>query len=206
MRNSGGCHCLGRLCLQVFLAMAVVSVTYNVGYVSGHPHLYHSPPPPPPYVYSLPPAAVKSPPSNYHYTLPTLHLAVLARNTNEGPTFCVARDLADENKLQEALDWACGHAVDCSPLLEGQPCHEPNTVAAHASYAFNAYYHLSGRLTGTCDFRGLGNITTANPSHGACIFSDKKHIVTPTSSGSKNSKLAGAGALLVILVSLVLIK
>ncbi|KAI3958025.1 hypothetical protein MKW98_020667 [Papaver atlanticum] len=132
-------------------------------------------------------------------------LTTTADITN-GPTFCIARDLADENKLQEALDWACSHGVSCSPLLQGQPCYEPNTVAAHASYAFNTYYHLSGRLTGTCDFRGLANITTTNPSHGACIFSDNKHIASPTSSGSKNAKHGGTGALLLILVSLILSK
>ncbi|KAI3958023.1 hypothetical protein MKW98_020665 [Papaver atlanticum] len=188
MRNSGGCHCRGRIWLQVLLAVAVVSVSYNVGYVSGQPHLSNSPPPP--YVYTLPPPPVKSPPPNYNNNLPAMHLAVLARNTNTDPTFCVARTSADDSKLQEALDWACAHGVDCSPLLEGQPCHEPNTVAAHASYAFNSYYHLSGELTGTCDFRGLGNITTTNPTHGVCVFGDQPGTVSSApSSGSKDFKL-----------------
>ncbi|KAI3900995.1 hypothetical protein MKW92_020426 [Papaver armeniacum] len=191
MRNSGGFHCWGRLWLEVLLAMALVSVSNNVGTVCGHPNLSNSPHPP--YVYSSPPPSVNSPPANYYHTSRNLHLSV--------PTFCIARTSADESKLQEALDWVCSHGVDCSPLLEGQTCHEPDTVAAHASYAFNSYYHLSGELTGTCDFRGLGNITTTNPSHGACIFSDR---IGFKSSGFKYSKLGATGALLLILVTWVL--
>ncbi|KAI3924758.1 hypothetical protein MKW92_028414 [Papaver armeniacum] len=205
MRNSGSFHCLGLLWLQVLLAMVVVSVSNNVGSICGHPNLSNSPHPP--YVYSSPPPSVNSPPPNYYRTSPNLHLSssVLARHTNKYPTFCIARTSADESKLQEALDWVCSHGVDCSPLLEGQPCHEPDSVAAHASYAFNSYYHLSGELTGTCDFRGLGNITTTNPTHGACVFSDQPGgISSAPSSSSKDFKLRGTGAFLLILVSLIL--
>ncbi|XP_042505198.1 glucan endo-1,3-beta-glucosidase 2-like isoform X2 [Macadamia integrifolia] len=103
-----------------------------------------------------------------------LHLTdsgLMLANDTTNLTFCTARDGADPKMLQAALDWACGPGkVDCSPLLQGQPCYEPDNVAAHASYAFDAYYHLKGMDSGTCNFNGVAAITTTNPSHGSCIF------------------------------------
>ncbi|XP_010271297.1 PREDICTED: glucan endo-1,3-beta-glucosidase 2 [Nelumbo nucifera] len=103
-----------------------------------------------------------------------LHLTdsgmVLANDTTN-QTYCVARDGADEKMLQAALDWACGPGkVDCSPLLQGQPCYEPDTVNAHATYAFNTYYHQMGMASGTCYFNGVASVTTSDPSHGSCKF------------------------------------
>ncbi|KAF2300548.1 hypothetical protein GH714_014004 [Hevea brasiliensis] len=73
--------------------------------------------------------------------------------------------------LQAALDWACGPGkVDCSPLLQGEACYEPDNVIAHATYAFDSYYHQMGKAPGTCDFNGVAAVTTTNPSHGTCIF------------------------------------
>ncbi|KAJ4961013.1 hypothetical protein NE237_020923 [Protea cynaroides] len=92
-------------------------------------------------------------------------------NDTTNLTFCTARNGADLKMLQAALDWACGPGkVDCSPLLQGRPCYEPDTVAAHASYAFDAYYHKMGMASGTCYFNGVAAVTTTNPSHGSCIF------------------------------------
>ncbi|KGN52361.1 glucan endo-1,3-beta-glucosidase 3 isoform X1 [Cucumis sativus] len=113
----------------------------------------------------------------------TLHLssagAVLANDTTN-QTFCVAKDGADRKLLQAGLDWACGPGrVDCSPLLQGQPCYQPDNVIAHATYAFNAYYQKMGKSSGTCDFKGVAIITTTNPSHSSCIF--------PGSTGSNGS-------------------
>lgn len=89
---------------------------------------------------------------------------VLANDTTN-QTYCVARDGADKKMLQAALDWACGPGkVDCSPLLQGQPCYEPDTVATHASYAFDAYYHRMAMGDGTCNFNGVATITTSDPS------------------------------------------
>ncbi|CAK9156034.1 unnamed protein product [Ilex paraguariensis] len=108
-----------------------------------------------------------------------LHLvgsgSVLANDT-ANQTYCAAKDGADSKMLLAALDWACGSGkVDCSPLLQGKPCYEPDTVAAHATYAFDTYYHQMGKALGTCDFNGVAAITTTNPSRGSCIFpgSDK---------------------------------
>ncbi|KAK6122407.1 hypothetical protein DH2020_043849 [Rehmannia glutinosa] len=103
-----------------------------------------------------------------------LHLTgsgtVLANDTTNR-TYCVAREGADKKMLQAALDWACGPGrVDCSPLLQGQTCYEPDNVFAHASYAFDAYYLRMAMGDGTCNFNGVATITTTDPSHGSCIF------------------------------------
>ncbi|KAG8382720.1 hypothetical protein BUALT_Bualt05G0106700 [Buddleja alternifolia] len=95
---------------------------------------------------------------------------VLANDTTN-QTYCVAKEGADRKMLQAALDWACGPGkVDCSPLLQGQPCYEPDTVVSHASYAFDAYYHRMAMGDGTCNFNGVATISTSDPSHGSCIF------------------------------------
>ncbi|KAJ3699206.1 hypothetical protein LUZ61_002911 [Rhynchospora tenuis] len=104
----------------------------------------------------------------------TLHLAgsgLLLANDTTNQTFCVAREGADPKMLQAALDWACGPGkVNCSVLMQGQACSEPDDVQAHASYAFNAYYHGMGMGSSTCYFSGVAAITTTDPSHDTCRF------------------------------------
>ncbi|KAF9587034.1 hypothetical protein IFM89_039720 [Coptis chinensis] len=95
---------------------------------------------------------------------------ILANDTTN-QTFCTAKDGSDPKMLQAALDWACGPGkVDCSALKQGQPCYEPDNVVAHASYAFDAYYHLMGMAPGTCYFNGVAAISTTDPSHSSCLF------------------------------------
>ncbi|XP_020106255.1 glucan endo-1,3-beta-glucosidase 3 isoform X2 [Ananas comosus] len=97
----------------------------------------------------------------------TLHLTgsgVLLANDTTNQTYCIARDGADAKMLQAALDWACGPGkVDCSAMMQGQPCYDPDTVESHATYAFNAYYHGMGMGSGTCYFNGVAAITTTDP-------------------------------------------
>ncbi|KAL6295238.1 hypothetical protein ACE6H2_003380 [Prunus campanulata] len=121
----------------------------------------------------------------------TLHLTgagtVLANDTTN-QTFCVAKEGADQKMLQAALDWACGPGkVDCSPLLQGQPCYEPDNVLTHATYAVNAYFQRMAKSPGTCDFKGVATVTTTDPSHGTCIF--------PGSSGGRNSSFINGTSL-----------
>jgi hypothetical protein len=97
-----------------------------------------------------------------------LHLTgsglVLANDTTN-QTYCTAKQGADPKMLQAALDWACGPGkVDCSAMLQGEPCYQPDNVIAHATYAFNSYYNQMGKAPGTCDFNGVAAITTTNPS------------------------------------------
>ncbi|KAL5743485.1 hypothetical protein ACOSP7_026343 [Xanthoceras sorbifolium] len=103
-----------------------------------------------------------------------LHLtgsgSVLANDTTN-QTYCTARDGSDPKMLQAALDWACGPGkVDCSPLLQGKTCYEPDNVIAHATYAFDTYYHQMGKAPEACNFNGVAAITTTDPSHGTCVF------------------------------------
>ncbi|KAJ0435824.1 putative glucan endo-1,3-beta-D-glucosidase [Helianthus annuus] len=107
-----------------------------------------------------------------------LHLtgsgSMLANDTTN-QTYCVAREGVDRKMLQAALDWACGPGkVDCSAMVQGSACYEPDTVAAHATYAFDAYYHRMAMAEGTCDFNGVATVTTTDPSHGRCIFPGSK--------------------------------
>ncbi|KAK4742988.1 hypothetical protein SAY87_000989 [Trapa incisa] len=97
-----------------------------------------------------------------------LHLTgagtVLANDTTN-QTFCVAKEGSDKKMLQAGLDWACGPGkVDCSPMLQGQPCYDPDNVAAHATYAFNSYYQRMAKSPGSCDFKGVATVTTTDPS------------------------------------------
>lgn len=119
------------------------------------------------------------------YTLQLNGAGTILRNDTTDRTFCVAKDGADRKMLQAALDWACGPGkVDCSVLLEGQTCYDPNTVEAHATYAFNAYYQRMGRGSSTCYFNGVAAVTTDDPSHGKCIF--------PGSGGKNASSVNGS--------------
>ncbi|PWA40443.1 O-Glycosyl hydrolases family 17 protein [Artemisia annua] len=88
-----------------------------------------------------------------------------------GQTWCVASGNVGKEKLQEALDYACGEGgADCRPIQEGDTCYDPNTVEAHASYAFNSYYQKSARMSGSCDFGGAAYVVTQPPRYGSCKF------------------------------------
>ncbi|KAG9455087.1 hypothetical protein H6P81_007991 [Aristolochia fimbriata] len=91
--------------------------------------------------------------------------------SSSGQTWCVANGKAGEEKLQAALDYACGEGgADCRQIQPGANCYDPNTVEAHASYAFNSYYQKKGRGIGTCDFQGAGTVVTQLPKFGKCTL------------------------------------
>lgn len=139
------------------------------------------------YIYELFNEDLRSPPVSeanwglfYGNTTPVylLHVSGIGSflaNDTTNQTYCIALDGVDGKTLQAALDWACGPGrANCSEIQPGEPCYQPNNVKSHASYAFDSYYQMEGKATGSCDFKGVAVITTNNPSHGSCIFPGSK--------------------------------
>jgi hypothetical protein len=72
----------------------------------------------------------------------------------------------NETAVQIALNFACqqGGTATCAAIQAGGSCFEPNTLDAHASYAFNAYWQQFKKTGATCSFDGLAETTTKDPS------------------------------------------
>ncbi|WOL03686.1 hypothetical protein Cni_G12406 [Canna indica] len=89
----------------------------------------------------------------------------------EGPIWCVFGGGGNATSVGAAVAYACAQAKGaCDAIRRGAPCYEPNTLAAHASYAFNSYWQRFRGAGATCFFGGLAVQTKINPSYGSCKF------------------------------------
>lgn len=94
---------------------------------------------------------------------------VPAQNVPYLPTkWCVVNPNMGLTELQSNLDYACNHG-DCTASYPGGSC-SSLTLEGNASYAFNNYFQFTDQLSGSCDFQGLAEVTTTNPSTGTCEF------------------------------------
>ncbi|KAL2933909.1 PLASMODESMATA CALLOSE-BINDING PROTEIN 3 [Bienertia sinuspersici] len=81
-----------------------------------------------------------------------------------GRVWCVAKPSVPDPIIQEAMNYACGSGADCGPIQPNGPCFHPNTILAHASYAFNSYWQRTKVAGGTCSFGGTAILVTVDPS------------------------------------------
>ncbi|TYI06276.1 hypothetical protein ES332_A10G147300v1 [Gossypium tomentosum] len=104
--------------------------------------------------------------------LPLFFLSLLLTTFSvaDGASWCVARSDASNQALQTALDYACASGADCTPLQSDGLCFLPNTIQAHASYAFNSYYQRRAMAPGSCDFAGTATVAKTDPSYGSCMY------------------------------------
>lgn len=100
---------------------------------------------------------------------PTVAMAVMTAVAVDfqavAATWCIIRSEASEEALQRALDYACWAGADCEPIKSSGLCFLPNTIQAHASYAFNSYYQRKATAPGSCDFSGTATVAKTDPSY-----------------------------------------
>ncbi|KDP42773.1 hypothetical protein JCGZ_00472 [Jatropha curcas] len=135
--------------------------TYSFGAPSPQ---YHGPSPP---KFVLSPPIYKPPTPGVH---PTPSVPPPPHKGQQFAVWCVAKPTVPSPIIQQALDYACGSGADCKSIQPNGPCFQPNTVIAHASYAFNSYWQKSKAAGGTCDFGGTAMLVTIDPSVNNCNF------------------------------------
>lgn len=150
-------------------------------YVPNPPPYYYEPSPPSGTIIPSPPKYVPSPigfePSPPVFEPPVVY----PPPTGSPPTFggggrghgrvwCVAKPTVPDPIIQEAMNYACGSGADCDPLQPNGSCFQPDTLLAHASYAFNSYWQRTKVAGGTCSFGGTAILVTLDPSEFALHY------------------------------------
>ncbi|AES63104.2 putative glucan endo-1,3-beta-D-glucosidase [Medicago truncatula] len=84
--------------------------------------------------------------------------------------WCVAKASVPDPIIEEAMNYACWSGADCSSIQPNGPCFQPDSVFAHASYAFNSYWQRTKASGGTCEFGGTAVLVSVDPSYDGCHF------------------------------------
>ncbi|KAI3997038.1 hypothetical protein MKX01_021314 [Papaver californicum] len=84
--------------------------------------------------------------------------------------WCVAKPSVPDPIIEEAMNYACGSGADCGSIQPQGTCYHPETLFAHASFAFNSYWQRTKAAGGTCDFGGTAILVTIDPSFNGCHF------------------------------------
>ncbi|XP_024973866.1 glucan endo-1,3-beta-glucosidase 9 [Cynara cardunculus var. scolymus] len=82
--------------------------------------------------------------------------------------WCVVNNNLNISNATAHATEACINA-DCTALSPGSSCFNLSWPG-NVSYAFNSYYQQHDQRADSCDFGGLGMITTVDPSVGNCRF------------------------------------
>lgn len=79
--------------------------------------------------------------------------------------WCVAKPSVPAETLQEAMDYACGvGGAECDEIQPNGNCYNPDTIVAHASFAFNSYWQKTKVNGGSCSFGGTAMLINSDPS------------------------------------------
>ncbi|XVE81384.1 hypothetical protein DITRI_Ditri15bG0059100 [Diplodiscus trichospermus] len=139
----------------------------------------------PPFYEPSPPAIVVSPPfyvpSPFGFNpSPPAFLPPIVYPPPTGPPppnvapstalWCVAKPSVPDPIIQEAMNYACGSGADCDSIQPNGSCFQPDSLFAHASYAFNSYWQKTKGAGGTCEFGGTAILVTVDPSYDGCHF------------------------------------
>ncbi|XP_039071122.1 glucan endo-1,3-beta-glucosidase 12-like [Hibiscus syriacus] len=84
--------------------------------------------------------------------------------------WCVAKPSVPDPIVQEAMNYACVAGADCDSIQPSGSCFQPDSLFAHASYAFNSYWQKTKVDGGTCEFGGTAILVAADPSYDGCQF------------------------------------
>ncbi|XP_019462852.1 PREDICTED: glucan endo-1,3-beta-glucosidase 8-like [Lupinus angustifolius] len=84
--------------------------------------------------------------------------------------WCVLKkDVKNITSLGGAMSYACAGG-DCTSLGYGCTCNGILDGAGNASYAFNQYFQINEQSVEACDFDGVADIVSKDPSKGNCLF------------------------------------
>lgn len=125
---------------------------------------------------------------------------------NRGFVWCVVKEGADVYEVQDALNWACAR-INCGPTYVGGTCFIPNTIWAHASWAFNAYYNSMNGAQDSCNFSGTAYVSSNDPSSETCFYqgTNRALAVNTAYMHGRASALSIASSIFVFLLVLVLL-